>query len=384
VALIAGGIAFWRDPAHVAASGVVVAAFSAVPFAVVALGLILSQPRRIVAQRVSAFALSGVLVLGLFAVGPMQTAQAQAYADHGAYAQAVAYLQHVHAPVTQQAQVYREWAQAAIAANDFPTAIAEWQTALTIDGAADVTPDCTHWLSTIVQWNTLLTKAHQFTNATQMLTAQRDFPHCAEQQPINVQLSTDHLAWGNFAYLSGDDVTAFIQFQIVSQQDVQTKDAAQANLALPEVVAHQQLMQALASDITGGDAAMTAKLQALMQRYPHTAAAREAVETPESVTGVLGDPARVAGEQIFFFAFATRAQAAAFGSSASTSDTSLFKFSGVCAPNGSFTVHVTPGYWYLPAWGDPSQDANYYVPFDAASAVFTVQPLTPAAIGVVG
>jgi hypothetical protein len=382
--VLAGVIGIWLDPAHATAAGVMASVLTAALFAVAALSLLISQPRRINSARLVMFALASMLVLGLFAVGPMQTAQSQAYLARGAYAQAASYLHRINAPTAQQAKVYRTWAQVAQNTGDDATAITAWRAAIVDDAPAAAASDCTNWLAAVTQWNITLINAHQFTTASQMLVDQNRFTSCTQQSAIGELLGADHLAWGNDALLSGDVTTALAQYHLVTQNYGQTKAASQASVALTEVPAQQLLLQDVAGATTSNDDALNAKLRALILKDPHTAAAQVAAETPETITGILADPARINNGHIYFFGFASRAQAIAFGNASGATDTSLVKFGGPYVPDGSFSVHVAPGYWYLPVWSEQSKTDFFFFPFDFASAVFTVQPLTPADIGTVG
>lgn len=370
------------NPRHEWAQGILVAKVAS---AVIAAALSFLFIRLLRSQKV----LGGMLIVALFAllvsqifVAAPDLAQDQAgqYATLGAYALAVqTYRDAGETSGNEVAAAQVQWAQAALAAKDYATAVIHLRAALQArpDDSIDVRATL---LTTVQQWGMGLTNAQHFADAVQVYSDQSHFALCDAscQAAMTTALSTTYRAWGDQLLASGQYAAAQSEYTILKQTYGTTSAATNVALALQECAAQPLLAQALLAGQQGNSVTMNADLHTLVQEYPHTAAASEAGETPQPVSGVIQDSSgrNPAGARLFFAGYASRSDAINFNA------TNAVMVATTIGANGAFTVRLQPGYWYLPFWEDPTFAlGNVNTSLASNLGTFYVAAYTPISVG---
>jgi hypothetical protein len=363
----------WRSPfiAGAVAAGVLVVALATL--------LVLAT----VGKRLSVVHIGGVLaalalIPILFVMGNNagQT-QGLAYEKAGNDALALNLLTDAHASSAVLARVNGEWAESAFETNDYPDAMQHVQAAL----QAQPTLQSAHALETRIMgaWGANLLAARRFAQAAQMYDAQHAFAGCDQACQGVAQEGSGEARLGEASdALFHGQASAALPFIQQAAKNFPKTTAAQSAQA---IVAGQSnpLAAAYAASGRGDLTAMNLLLLFARAQNPTSVLAASASEVAEPVTGSIHDLSQspTGNLRVFFLAFAT--QNAAIGWYTGSTDTSLFKIATTTNTDGTFNVRLTPGYWYLTIWDDPSQANNYYfnVSDTPSYGVFTLPPYEP-------
>jgi hypothetical protein len=394
LAVGAAALYIWLDPLHEWFAGYISAALVGVVFLAAFIWLEIHgrRVRRVVRMRRVGMliALLVVLVAGLSAT-PVGLAQAQAYEARGAYALAL----RLYANAGESSQdaaddmirVHVEWAQSAAFVNDFPTATDQLSAAIALDPSGNPGANARVLLVSMTKtWAQDLAGARRFADAVHVLTNELGAHSCdtACASVLKRDLDSTYLAWAGQLMVAGDYATAVATLRLVAANTGDSATAASARQDILEVQSVQALEAALAAGAAGDVGGMNARLHGLVARYPTTAAAGEASETPQPVTGTVLDSRGVsaAGGRLFFLAFARSAQAQSFNFDFNH-DPSVFKVATPIGAGGAFTVRLQPGYWYVAVWDDPTMAFNSYfnAPLASGNDAFIVRPFTPIHVG---
>ncbi len=321
--------------------------------------------------------------------------QAHAYELRGAYALALSTYADAGGRASDTAadleRVHIELSQAALEAGDYPLAVAQVRALFTLDPATLSIGEAYYaFTSAVLELGTSLLYAHQFDQAQRLYADVRAFGACASEchTLLDQKLAEGYLLWAGALQNQGNFAASLEKLTLVTQKYARTPSAAIAQRGIPEVEAQQILSAALAAGANGDYATMNAQLRSLATTYPHTAAATQAPEVPQPVTGVVRDSvtnASVAGDRLYFIAFATQADARSFDFNFDSHKVA-FVTGATLGNGGAFTARLQPGYWYVPFWDDPSQASAHF--FNApllgsGNDAFAVTSFTPANAGVI-
>ncbi len=394
LALLAGGLTVWLDPAHEWRAGYLAAACATAPVALAQLWNVARRPRLCPRFRMLGLVLA-VLVVGesLLQAGAAGQAQAKAYESRGAYALALrSFAATGESPAQLESDSFRvhvEWAQAAIGVFDYATATTQLRAAILLDPTADLATQQLHVLSKVtLDWGQALVGSGQYEQAIRVYTDEAASATCdsACRAQLRTMAANAYVTWANALLKSGDSTGALAKLQVVTQSYAGTPSAQEAALGLREVPAQQALEAALSAGARGNTAGLDTQLGSVIARYPGTAAATVASETPQPVTGEIADSsgAQVAGDHLYFLPFASHAQAASFTYDF-RKDPTPFKVVTTIGANGAFATRLPPGYWYVVCWHDPSQPAasDFNEPLYAGNEAFAVTALQPVNVGVI-
>lgn len=397
LALAAAYLALRRDPLQAWHGAYLVAALVAAPFVLIYLPL-LWRGRLMGYQPAYRFIGSGLvimlLVTALAQATPIGKTQAHAYEQHGAYALALSIYADAGGSRADTAadleRVHIEWAQAALDAGDYAVADAQVRALFTLDPSALSIGDAHDAFTGIVfNLGTSLIRAQRFDQALHLYADARAFQACAAdcRTQLDQKSAAAYLLWAGALQNQGDFAAAIDKLTLVTQTYASTPSAATAQAGLPEIKAQRILSAALAAGAKGDFTTMNAQLRSLAAAYPHTAAAAQIPEIPQPVSGVVQDSvtnASVAGDRLFFVAFATQSAARSFTYDFN-SNKIVFVVGARIGPGGSFTARLQPGYWYVSCWDDPSLPGNGYfnAPLASGNDAFAIAPLTPANIGTI-
>ena len=349
-----GMLAMQLNPRHEWAAAEFVAGLVGVGCAVLVLMFFILVPRstRLVPGVILVMGFLVVFTPLFTNVASLGAQQASQYAAKGAYALAVqTYRDAGDTSGDDLANVQTQWAQAALKANDYATAVTHFRAALQAkpDNSYD---DTVALLDAVQRWGNALANAQDYADAVQVFQEQHAFTGCDDtcQPAMTLALSTTYRAWGDELLASGKFTDAQSEYQILQRSYPTTAAGKIAGVALQECAAQPLLAQALLAGQHGDAKTMNTDLHALVHTYPHSAAASEAAETPQSISGTIQDSSgrNPAGERIFFMGYANQSAAISFN------DTETVTVATTIAANGSFSVRVPPGYWYLPFWEDPT------------------------------
>lgn len=325
---------------------------------------------------------------------PIGKTQAHAYEQRGAYALAVRAYTDAGGRTSDTAvdleRVHIAWEQTALEAGDYAMADAQVRALFALDPASLSTGDAYDaFTGAVLDDGASLLLAHRFDSVVSLYAAARTFQACGARchALLDRKTAEAYVLWAGALQSQGDLAPALDKLTLVTQKYASTPAAAIAQSGLPEVKAQQILSAALAAGASGDTTAMNAQLRLLTFTYPHTAAAAQAPEVPQPVTGVVRDSvtnASVAGDRLFFVAFASQSDARSFDYDFS-SNKFVFVVGARIGPGGAFTARLQPGYWYAPCWDDPSQPGNGY--FNApltgnGNDAFFVTSFTPAYVGI--
>ena len=310
-------------------------------------------------------------------------AQGKAYEEQGAYALAVHIFTDAGVGGSDLARAQAEWGGAAYAAHDYGTAVTQLRAAVT----TAPTDNATHaYRATLVTatdaWGQALAAAQQFDQALQVYQTQARSVTCDAtcQGVMQNGQGTTYLSWATALFVQGQQSAGLSKVALVAQN-------------FPNTVAGQAAKQIqagistpFAAGIAASNASDTLTMNVLLSfaaaQQSGAANAAEASEVPEMVTGRVQDAsgANVAGDRIYFLGFTNQADAQKF--SASQAEVDVTKATTTLGPDGSFTVRLEPGLWYLPMWDDASQSRNNYVNISTAKdlSVFHVAPYRPLTV----
>lgn len=321
--------------------------------------------------------------------------QARAYEQRGAYALALSTYADAGVRASDTAanleRVHIEWSQAALEAGDYGIADAQVRALFTLDPATLSSGDAYDaFTSAVSDLGVSLLHAHRFEQTLSLYADAQAFGACDGDchTLLDQKAANAYLLWAAALQNQGNFAAALEKLTLVTQKYATTPSAAIAQRGIPEVKAQQILSDALAAGAKGDYAAMNAQLRSLAITYPHTAAATQAPEVPQPVSGVVRDSvtnASVAGDRLFFVAFATQADARSFDFDFSSGKIAFVSGARI-GHGGAFTTRLQPGYWYVPCWDDPSQpDAHYFDGplLGSGNDAFAVTSFTPAYVGVI-
>lgn len=335
--------------------------------------------------RLAAARLTGLLAaLTVAAIGftqaqPLAWQQADDYARAGGYALALQMYHAVGASPAVLAAVHNEWAVEAQGIADYRTETAQLRAEIALLDAPATLKLHAQLLSATLTWGQGLTAAHQFAAASSVYADQAASTACDSvcHGALHTSQGANTLAWGDALLASGDTTGALTKYQLVVATDGASHAATTARAALAEVPAAGALASALATGAQGDAGTMNAALRTLVAHYPHTAAASEAPETAQPVTGRVQDQsgASESGQRVYFVAFIHEGDALNYAYNSAT-----FTVATTIAPDGSFAVRLPAGYWYAPFWEDPTQPQAFNAPF-GTSGVFAVPAYTPVDVG---
>ncbi len=398
LALAAASLALGGDVPQTWHHAYLVAGIVTVPFILISLPL-LWRGRR--SGHLPTYRLIGaglavmLLVTALTQATIIGKTQAHAYELRGAYTLALSTYADAGVRPSDTAadleRVHIELSQAALEAGDYPLAIAQVRALFALDPAALSSGDAyAAFTSAVSELGVSLIYVHQFEQAQRLYADARAFGACAGDchTLFDQKLAEVYLLWAGALQNQGNFAAALEKLTLVTQQYARTPSAAIAQRGIPEVKAQQILSAALAAGAQGDYATMNAQLRSLATTYPHTAAATQAPEVPQPVTGVVRDSvtnASVAGDRLYFIAFATQADARSFDFNFD-SHKITFVTGATLGTGGAFTARLQPGYWYVPFWDDPSQATAHF--FNApllgsGNDAFIVTSFTPAYTGVI-
>jgi hypothetical protein len=323
-----------------------------------------------------------LFILPLLNVPDLAAQQAQQYADAGAYALALqTYADVGKTSGAAIANLQLSWAQTALGINDFATAVRHLRAA----GAAYPKNDGTYetmLLSEVKIWGEGLFHEGQFSAAIQVFQDQSHSWLCDAscRQAMATEIGTAYRALGDSALIADRFGDAQQAYQTLANNYAST-DAGQATTgASQEVSAQSLVINALQAGQGGDIASMNRQLQALVAQYPQTSAAGEAKEAPEPVGGVIldgsGNPA--SGERLYFGAYTSRNDASNFGNN------NVLIVATTIATNGTFTVRLQPGYWYVPFWEEPNLSLGQVNVSSASDlSAFYLSAYTPVNLGTI-
>lgn len=396
LAVGAAALHIWLDPLHMWFAGYLSAALVGLAFLVVFIGLEISGrlKRRVVRVRRVGMLVAVVVIIGagLSAV-PIGQAQAHDYEARGAYALALRF--YADAGESQQdaqddmIRVQVEWAQAAAAVGDYATTAAHLRAAIAL--GATGTPSATSRVLLGSETYALaqeLIAAGEYAQAEQAYDDELGSPTCDPDCAVTLKEDRDtlYITWARQLAAGGDYTAAAAKLQLAATDVSNSASATIARQDMLEVQATQALGSALAAGAGGNAGSMNTQLRDLITRYPKTAAASEASEIPQPVTGSVADArgVSVAGDLLFFLAFTSAGPAQRFNFDFGH-DTSAFKVATAIGPGGAFSVRLPPGYWYVACWDDPTMAFNSYfnAPLASGNDAFAVQPFTPTNVGLI-
>jgi tetratricopeptide (TPR) repeat protein len=332
-----------------------------------------------VQRRLTVAQIGGILVAIIILVGvrveasAAGLAQGKAYEDQGAYALAVRVYTDAGAPGTTLGRVENNWGQADVAAQDDANAVTHLRNAVS-DDPANATYRAA-LLNEVHAYGQTLVAAQQFALAESDYADEAKSSTCdAECRPDMLE-NAGHvlLAWANLLMLQGNQTQALAKVQQVIHDEPHliVGEEAQAILANQP----NPLPTALMASIGGQYDEMNLLLQLAATQQPGGATASEAAEVPVAVNGTIKGATRgTGGERAIFLAFTSQSAAQGFLSPATTTDASVFKFATTINADGSYTVRLAPGYWYLVLWDDASQPGNLNFSRAADFGVFMVVP----------
>lgn len=398
LALAAAWLALQGDPAQTWHRAYLVAGFVTIPSILIFLPLLW---RGRLSGHLPTYRLIGaglavmLLVTALAQATIIGKAQAHAYELRGAYTLAISTYADAGGRASDTAadleRVHIELSQAALEAGDYPLAVAQVRALFTLDPATLSTSDASYaFTSAVSELGTSLIYAHQFEQAQRLYADARAFGACASDchTLFDQKLAEVYLLWAGALQNQGNFAASLEKLTLVTQKYARTPSAAIAQRGIPEVKAQQILSAALAAGTNGDYAIMNAQLHALATTYPHTAAATQAPEVPQPVTGVVRDSvtnASVAGDRLFFIAFATHADARSFDFNFD-SPKIAFVTGATIGNGGAFTARLQPGYWYVAFWDDPSQSAAHFFNgplLGSGNDAFAVTSFAPANAGII-
>lgn len=331
-----------------------------------------------VQRRLTVAYLAGVLI-AVAAFGAAHTeasvaglAQGKAYEAQGAYALAARVFTDAGVPGSAIARVQSEWAKNALDLKDYAAAVTHLRAAVS---AAPTTQGYrVALLNAVSTWGQALTGAQMYAQAVQVYQDELQSSTCDAICQTTLQSATGQaqLTWANVLLLSGKTSDALAKVHAVASAYPKTPAGASALRILANQT--KALSAALTAGNAGDFAAMNILLQLAAHQRPHTALAAEASEVPEEVTGQIVASANPAGNRIFFAAFTSHTAATNYFNV--SDDESVFKIASTIQGNGSYSVRLVPGYWYLVFWEDDSQ--KYFINASIAPdyRVFFVQPYT--------
>jgi hypothetical protein len=394
LAIGAAALHIWLDPLHSWIAGYVSAALVGVAFLAAFIGFEIGGrlKRHVVRTRRVGLLIALLLVAGAgLSATPIGRAQAQAYAARGAYTLALRFYANAgesrQDALDDMSSVQVEWAGAAAAVDDFEAATAHLRAAIALDPSGNSASSARMQLVvTTKTWAQDLIGERHYAEAVQVYGDELGSPSCDSSCTASLKVGLDDLytTWAGELALSGDYAAAAAKLQLVVAETTDPATAAVARQEMLEAQATQMLEGALAAGAGGDMRGMNAQLRDIVARYPKTAAAAEVSEIPQLVTGSVSDArgVSVAGDRLFFLAFATPGQARGFNFDFNH-DTSVFKVATTIGSGGTFAARLQPGYWYVACWDDPTLAFNGYfnAPLAPGNEAFTVHPFTPLAIG---
>ena len=311
-------------------------------------------------------------------------AQGKAYESQGAYAMAVHIFTNAGVGGSNLARAQAEWGEAAFTAHDYGTAVTQLRAAVTTDPTASTTrPYRTALNAATDAWGQALAAAQQFDQALQVYQTQAHSDTCdiTCQGMMQNGLGTAYLSWATALFVQGQQSAGLSKVAIAVQNYPNTA----AGRAAKQIQAgiNTPFAAGIAASNRADTLTMNVLLTLVAAQQPTSANAAEASEVPEPVTGSVQDAsgASVAGDQIFFLGFVNKADALKF--SASQQEVDVTKATTTMSTDGTFTVRLEPGLWYLPMWDDPSQSNNNYVNISIAKdlSVFQSAPYRPTTVG---
>ncbi len=341
-------------------------------------------PRHNHASRIVGLSIGAVvlLVMVFVSVPDLASQQAQQYADAGAFALAVQTDNDAgKTSGTDLADLQLRWAQAALNNRDFATAVRHLRAAATADPANPGRYE-TLLLIDVQQWGEGLLHSGQFAAAVQVFLDQDHSKLCDARcrQTMATELGTTYRTWGDSALIADQFGAAQQAYQALATNYASSPAGQGATGALQEVSAQSALTDALQAGQQGDITGMNRQLPALAGKYPQTGAASEAKETPEPVGGVIVDGSGhfPAHERLYFAAYTSHSSGASFG------DDLVLMFATTIGANGTFSVRLQPGYWYVPFWEEPNIPLGQVNVSSAGDlSAFYVSPFTPANIGTI-
>lgn len=339
------------------------------------LAVLAAVQRRLTVAQIGGLLVAIIILIGVrVEAGAAGLAQGMAYEDQGAYALAVRVYTDAGAPGATLARVEHNWGQAAVAAHDDAAAVTHLRAAA-LDDPGNMTYRVA-LLDEVNRYGKVLVAAQQFALAESVYTDQAQSAACDTQCRSEMVEAAGQtlLNWADVLLLQGNQTQALAKVQQVIHDELRSMVGEEAQAILANQ--HNPLPTALQASASGDVNEMGVLLQLAALQSPGSATASEAAEVPVEVSGTIQDAGEdVSGQRAFFLAFTSQSAAQSFVSSSSiTTDTSVLKVATTINADGSYTVRLPPGYWYLVVWSTAPQSDYFHYENSSNNGVFQVVP----------
>ncbi len=282
------------------------------------------------------------------------------------------------------ALAYHDWSTMASQNLDYPTAIAKLQLAAALDQGSARTADVTQTVTYVEALGKLYMEAGKLTDAQKLYTTEMNWSYCVASCNTNMQndLASTLIALGDQQLAQNNINSAETYYLQAKNQYSGTNQGSLANSAYNDLTSLAKISQIAQNN--SGVASQISSLSAVQSSVTNYDALQEINTFSVPVTGSVSDSlgTNLAGHEIFFFGFTSKASAEQFFTGSITTDNTVERSASFITAGGKFSTNLQAGLWYGVVWYDPALGSQF--PFDMFTSlndIFYVTPLQANAVG---